>query len=286
MFNPQSKSKIKNEKITRWKLELACFSYDIEYRPGKLNAAADALSRICSAATSTAKLSELHVDLCHPGVTRMLHFVRHKNMPYSVEDVREITRSCKICSEVKPRFVKLSPQALIKASQPFERLSLDFKGPLPSSSRNRYLLTVVDEYSRFPFAFPCADISAETVKKHLNYLFSIFGNPSYIHSDRGTAFMSDELKQFLRLRNIASSRTTAFNPQGNGQVERYNGIIWQTVSLALRSNKLLVTQWERVLDVALHCIRLLLSTVTTCTPHERLFNFQRKSASATCYQPG
>ena len=35
MFNPKSKSKIKNEKITRWKLELACFSYDIAYRSGK-----------------------------------------------------------------------------------------------------------------------------------------------------------------------------------------------------------------------------------------------------------
>ncbi len=44
MFNPKSKSKIKNEKITIWKLELACFNYDIAYRSGKQNAAADALS--------------------------------------------------------------------------------------------------------------------------------------------------------------------------------------------------------------------------------------------------
>lgn len=34
-----------------------------------------------------------------------------------------------------------------------------------------------------------------------------------------------------------------------------------------------------MLDVALHCIRSLLSTASNCTPHERLFNFQRKSAS-------
>ena len=91
--------------------------------------------------------------------------------------------------------------------------------------------------------------------------------------------MSEELKQFLRSRNIASSRTTSFNPQGNGQVERYNGIIWQTVSLALHSNNLPVAQWEKVLDVALHCIRSLLSTATNCTPHERLFSFHRKSSS-------
>ena len=68
--------KIKNEKITRWKLELACFRYDIAYRSGKQNAAADALSRIYSSTTTEDKLHGLHEDLCHPGVTRMIHFVR------------------------------------------------------------------------------------------------------------------------------------------------------------------------------------------------------------------
>ena len=105
------------------------------------------------------------------------------------------------------------------------------------------------------------------------------GNPFFVHSDRGTAFTSEELKGFLHSRGIATSRTTAFNLQGNGQVERYNGIIWQTVSLALRSRNLSTVNWEKVLDVALHCIRSLLSTSTNCTPHERLFNFQRKSAT-------
>ena len=105
MLNPKSKSKIKNEKITRWKLELACFSYDIAYRSGKQNAAADALSRICSSTTTADKLHSLHEDLCHPGVTRMLHFVRSKNMPYSVENVRAVVRSYQVCSEIKPRFI-------------------------------------------------------------------------------------------------------------------------------------------------------------------------------------
>ena len=138
MLNLKSKSKIKNEKITRWKLELSCFSYDIAYRSGKQNAAADALSQICSFTTTADKLHGLHEDLCHPGVTRMLQFVRSKNMPYSVANARAVVRSCQVCSEMKPRFIRRAPQTLIKASQPFERLSLDFKGPLPSNSHNRY----------------------------------------------------------------------------------------------------------------------------------------------------
>ena len=207
-------------------MELACFSYDIAYRSGKQNAAADALSRICSSTTTADKLHSLHDDLCHRGVTQMLHFVRSKNMPYSVENIRAVVRACQVCSKMKPRFIRRAPQTLIKVSQPFERLSIEFKGLLPSSSCNRYLVIVVDEYSRFPFTFPCADVATATVIKHLTNLFSVFGNPSFVHLDRGTAFMTEELKGFLHSRGTASSLTTALNPQGNGQVERYNGIIW------------------------------------------------------------
>ena len=47
IFAPH-KSKIKNEKLLRWRLELSEYQYDIQYRPGIQNEAADALSRIAS----------------------------------------------------------------------------------------------------------------------------------------------------------------------------------------------------------------------------------------------
>ena len=103
--------------------------------------------------------------------------------------------------------------------------------------------------------------------------------PGYVHSDRGQSLISDELKAFLNDRGVATSRTSAYNPQGNGQVERYNGIIWKAVSLALESRGLPASNWEQVLPDALHSIRSLLCTATNSTPHERLFTFQRRSSS-------
>ncbi|XP_069182987.1 uncharacterized protein [Procambarus clarkii] len=125
MFNSKSAGKINNDKIGRWRVELSCHHYDTVYRPGKKNIPADAFSRVCGA-TSVDELQELHDNLCHPGVSRVAHFVRRRNLPYSVEEVKKMTNSCSACSELKPQFCKFDSGHLIKATQPFERLNIDF----------------------------------------------------------------------------------------------------------------------------------------------------------------
>ena len=47
MYNSSS-SKIKNDKIMRWRVELSSYKYDVVYRPGTENKGADPLSRIQS----------------------------------------------------------------------------------------------------------------------------------------------------------------------------------------------------------------------------------------------
>ncbi|XP_071173903.1 uncharacterized protein [Mytilus edulis] len=122
-------------------------------------------------------------------------------------------------------------------------------------------------------------MTSATVIQCLRQLFALFGMPAYIHSDRGQSFMSAELKTFLQSHGVATSRTTPYSPQSNGQCERYNGIIWKAVTLALESLGLKETQWESVLPDALHSVRSLLCTSINCTPHERFFNFTRRSSS-------
>ena len=87
----------KNDKISRWRVELSQFKYDIIYRPGKENVVADTFSRIASISNSLQELYDIHEKLCHPGVTRLVHFVRFKNLPFSLDHVKQVTNSCKSC---------------------------------------------------------------------------------------------------------------------------------------------------------------------------------------------
>ena len=301
MFDNRRHGKIKNDKIIRWRIELSDFRFNIKYRPGTENACADALSRetrvhscaallqfpfttysreetLASTTNDDNKLHALHDALCHPGVARMHHFVKSRNLPYSVADIKRTCDQCSICRELKPCFYKSSGK-LIHATRPLERLNIDFKGPLPSTNQYRYFLTVVDEYSRFPFAFPCKDMTSSTVVACLQQLFSMYGLPGYVHSDRAPDLIGKEVKTFLTQHGVATSRTSPYNPKGNGQCERYNGVIWKTVLLALKSRGLPTSAWQEVLPTALHSIRSLLCTSTNCTPHERMFLHQRRTAT-------
>lgn len=211
MFDHHRVSKIKHEKITRWRLELSEYNFNIQYRPGSENQAADPLSRV-SSCKDTAALTTLHERLCHPGVTRLYHYVKMRNLPFSLHEIRHVISVCKACKELKPRFFNPASSSLISATRPWERVSMDFIGPLPATSSTRFILVFVDEYSRFPFAFPCSRIDAGVVIGHLMSLFALFGTPSSLHSDRGAQFESNELHQFLLRNGVAKTRTSPYRP--------------------------------------------------------------------------
>ena len=100
--------------------------------------------------------------------------MRAKNWPFSTTDVKRVVNTCPISAEIKPQFYRGVNNTLIKATHPMERLSIDFKGSLSSSSNNKYLFIVIDEYSRFPFAFPCKEIISSVVINCLDKLFSVY----------------------------------------------------------------------------------------------------------------
>ena len=95
--------------------------------------------------------------------------------------------------------------------------------------------------------------------------------PAYIHSDRGTAFMSQKLLSYLQKCGVTCSRTSVYNAPRNGQCECYNGIIWLAVKSALKSQYLDIYHCQLVLPDTRHSICSLLCTTTNKTPYKQMF---------------
>ena len=114
----------------------------------------------------------------------------------------------------------------------------------------------------------------------LKSVFSFFGTPVFIHSDRGSQLLSHEFDTFCDRAGTAHSPTTPHNPKGNGQCEKYNGVIWKGVLCNLHSRGLSEDRWEEMLHDVLASIRTLICTATNGTPHDRFFGFPRRRSSA------
>ncbi|CAB4064980.1 unnamed protein product [Lepeophtheirus salmonis] len=83
-------------------------------------------------------VKDLHSKLCHPGVSRLLHYVRARNLLLTTSDVRYVRSSCRICAELKPRFYRPPSGTLIKATKAMERLSNGYY--TPNRSKNGHFL--------------------------------------------------------------------------------------------------------------------------------------------------
>ena len=76
-------------------------------------------------------------------------------------------------------------------------------------------------------AVPLPDQTRDRITNVLVQVFSTFGMPEVLHSDQGKNFESTLLQQTLATFGIHKSRTTAYHPESDGMVERFNRSLLQ-----------------------------------------------------------
>ena len=90
----------------------------------------------------------------------------------------------------------------------------------------------------------------QTAARIVTAVISIFcslGIPELLHSDQGRNFESLLLRETLRAFGTNKSHTTAYHPQGDGMVERFNRSLLQM----LRSHVQVKQEWETYLSLML-----------------------------------
>ena len=132
---------------------------------------------------------------------------------------------CKTCLLNKQDKSKKAPiLSYPNVRHPWLCLNVDLIGPL-AVSRNgyRYILTVIDVFSKFGVASPLTDKSAKTVARaFVNDVICPYGICKELTSDRGSEFVSEIFRESLKLLGINQKFVTSFRPQGSGNIERMN----------------------------------------------------------------
>lgn len=136
---------------------------------------------------------------------------------------------CETCMEAKTTRLPFPKKAIKRANKVLELIHTDVCGPMQTESfgKKRYLLTIIDDYSRYTIIYFIRNKSevSEKVKEYIAMVKNKFNcKPKTIRSDRGGEYMAGELKQYFRSEGITTQYTAPYSPQQNGVAERKNRI--------------------------------------------------------------
>ncbi|GJU22504.1 reverse transcriptase domain-containing protein [Tanacetum coccineum] len=141
-------------------------------------------------------------------------------------------------------------------------------GPFPSSRGNKYILVAVDYLSKWVEAKALPTNDARVVVKFLKSLFSRFGAPRAIISDRGTHFCNDKFARVMSKYGVTHRLSTPYHPQTSGQVEVTNRGLKRILERTVGENR---ASWSDKLDDALWAFRTAYKTPIGCTPYKLVY---------------
>ncbi|KAG8199259.1 hypothetical protein JTE90_003684 [Oedothorax gibbosus] len=218
-------------------------------------------------------LEELHSSPSggHFGVMKTTHKVRERFYWDKLKsDVDKWCRTCSTCTARKgPNTRTRGRLQRYNVGAPFERIAIDVLGPLPQTTNgNKYILVVMDYFTKWPEAYVIPNQEATTVAEALlQDWICRFGVPLLLHSDQGTNFTSSVFTGLMDLLGVTKTRTTPLHPQSDGMVERLNRTILNHLSLFTHRNQ---NDWDQKLPLFLLAYRSAVHETTGLSPSQML----------------
>lgn len=209
----------------------------------------------------------------HQGVSKTIKRIKlHHNWKGIKSDVKKFITSCKSCQQNKcsNRTIKQPMVVTTTASKPFEKIFLDVVGPLDTSRNgNRFILTMQDDLTKFSFAVPLPNHTAETLAKaFIENLICLHGVPESIVTDQGPDFLSKVFTLCCKTLKIDKIKTTAYHPQSNGSLERSHRTLTEYLRHYVNERK---QTWDEYLAYGMFVYNSSIHTTTGFQPYELMF---------------
>ena len=217
---------------------------------------------------------------CHLGVRRMTDQIRRRFYWKGWQrDVDNHCKTCQKCGERNPPSRKArAPLQIDNTGYPMQRVAMDIVGPLPSTERgNRYILVVVDYFTKWPEAFAIQNQETRTVaQKLVDEWVSRYGVMQQLHSDQGKNFASETFKELTDILGVKTTQTSPFHPQGDGMVERLNRTLKDMLSRVINEKQ---KDWDVWIPQALLAYGTTMHTATGLSPHYMMFEGEARCRS-------
>ncbi|MEW8341712.1 MAG: transposase family protein, partial [Candidatus Thiodiazotropha taylori] len=186
--------------------------------------------------------------------------------------IQDYVQNCDICQRIKTDRHRLpAPLHPLPVEETFSRVHIDILCSLPKTKEGyQYILVIVDSFSKWCESFPMRTQEATEVASILyNEIFTRFGAPRCIVSDRGRQFMSKLIKALCEMFQVVRHYTSSYHPQTNATVERVNSTLSQTLRAYVNKEQ---SNWPSLLPSVMMAFR---STPCTeshqFTPYHLLF---------------
>ena len=182
------------------------------------------------------------------------------------EDIVRWISWCDKCQKRSQPSRGRAPLQQVPVGFPMERMAVDILGPLPITDRgNKYIVVICDYFTKWTESHPLPNQEAITVADCLvTEVVLRFGAPYQLHSDQGPNFESKLFQEMCRLLGIAKTRTTAYHPQSDGLVERFNKTLQQMLSKLVNEFR---SDWDSLLPFVMSAYRSTPHRSTLVTPN-------------------
>lgn len=181
-------------------------------------------------------------------------------------DVHKWSKECRECLCHNAQHPTVPPLKPIVTTRPYEVVGIDVLELGQTSSGNRYVLSVIDHFSKFGGAYAIPSKNAETVARVFFERWVSEGcrQPKTILSDVGGEFDNKLMEELRAIMGIEHVFTKGYNPRENGVTERFN----RTLISMLRKKVRVPSEWDKMLP---YCVFAYNTTVHEATGESPFF---------------